>query len=76
MALLKPRADDSLLVAVCADGGSREGSNDASAGDEREGAVDGADGGGRGGGNEAASHAHRSLGGVRSARVVRFSYQV
>ena len=32
MALLKPRADDSLLVAVCADGGSREGSNDASAG--------------------------------------------
>ena len=32
MALLKPRANDSLLVAVCADGGSREGSNDASAG--------------------------------------------
>ena len=37
MALLKPRADDSLLVAVCAhgcatDGGSSEGSNDASTG--------------------------------------------
>ena len=30
MALLKPRADDSLLVAVCAHGS--EGSNDASAG--------------------------------------------